>query len=137
MWLCTIQYCTILRPLKDYLNDYKFEKIVWNVSFKSRSNSSFPLFLSAPCMPMNLQLALKNSSCVAVSWTAHNRAATYTVRALGDDSVHNCTTSGNSCDITELPCGSTYEISVTATSAAGQSLPSYTGALDTGESSKV
>lgn len=88
-------------------------------------------------MPLNLQLTLKNSSCVGVSWTAQNRAATYTVHALGDDGVHNCTTSGNGCDITELPCGSTYEISVTATSSAGQSLPSYIDVLDTGESSKV
>lgn len=85
---------------------------------------------------MNLQLTLKNSSCVGVSWTAQNRAATYAVRALGGDGVHSCTTSGNSCDIAELPCGSTYEISVTATSAAGQSLPSYTDKLDTGRSSK-
>lgn len=99
--------------------------------------SLFALFLSAPCMPLNLQLTLKNSSSVGVSWTAQNRAATYAVRALGEDGVHNCTTSGNSCDITELPCGSTYEISVTATSAAGQSFPSYTDVLETGESPKL
>lgn len=88
-------------------------------------------------MPLNLQLTPKNSSSVGVSWTAQNRAATYTVRALGDDGVHNCTTSGNDCDITELPCGSTYEISVTAASFAGRSLPSYTDVLETGESSKI
>lgn len=88
-------------------------------------------------MPLNLQLTLKNSSCASVSWTAQNRAATYTVRAVAGDSVSNCSTSGNSCDITDLLCGSIYEISVTATSAAGQSLPSYTDVLETGESSKV
>lgn len=84
-------------------------------------------------MPMNLVLNPKNSSCISVSWTAYNRAATYTVSALGDDDVHTCTTSGNSCDITDLPCGSTYDVSVIAASAAGQSLPSYTDSLETGE----
>ena len=93
----------------------------------------FPPPPSAPCMPMNLQLNPKNSSCVGVSWTAHNRAAHYTVRALGDDGIHTCTTSGNSCDIADLPCGSTYEVSVTATSAAGQGLPSYTDSVETGK----
>lgn len=86
---------------------------------------------------MNLMLNPKNSSCVSVSWTANNRAATYTVSALGDDDKHVCTTSGSSCDITDLPCGSTYEVSVIATSSAGQSLPSYSDSLETGEKSKV
>ncbi|XP_039667581.1 fibronectin type III domain-containing protein 7-like [Perca fluviatilis] len=86
---------------------------------------------TAACMPMNLMLNPKNSSCVSVSWTANNRAANYTVSASGDDGQHTCTTSGNSCDITDLPCGSTYEVSVIATSAAGQSLPSYSDYLET------
>uniref|UniRef100_A0A3Q3VL23 Fibronectin type-III domain-containing protein n=1 Tax=Mola mola TaxID=94237 RepID=A0A3Q3VL23_MOLML len=86
---------------------------------------------TAPCMPVNLLLNPKNSSCVGVSWTAHNRAANYTVSALGDDGIHTCTTSGNSCDITDLPCGSTYEVSVTATSTTGQGLPSYTDSVET------
>ncbi|XP_053178492.1 fibronectin type III domain-containing protein 7-like [Scomber japonicus] len=86
---------------------------------------------TAPCMPTNLSLNPKNSSCVSVSWTANNRAATYTVSASGDDGTHICTTSGSSCDITELPCGSTYEVSVIATSAVGQSLPSYSDSLET------
>lgn len=84
-------------------------------------------------MPVNVVLDLKNSSCVSVSWTAHNRAATHTASALGDDGLHTCVTSGNSCDITDLPCGSTYEFSVIADSAAGSSLPSFTDSLETGE----
>ncbi|XP_051233612.1 fibronectin type III domain-containing protein 7-like isoform X2 [Dicentrarchus labrax] len=86
---------------------------------------------TAPCMPMNLMLNPKNSSCVSVSWTANNRAANYTVTASGDDGVRNCITSGKSCDITDLPCGSTYEFRVIATSAAGQSLPSFSESLET------
>lgn len=86
---------------------------------------------------MNLVLNPNNSSSVSVSWTASNRAATYTVSAVGDDSVHTCTTGGNSCNITGLPCGSVYEVSVTAASTAGLSLPSYTNSLETGEQWKM
>lgn len=88
---------------------------------------------SAPCMPMDLVLNPDNSSSVRVSWTASNRAATYTVSAVADDGTYTCTTSGSSCNITGLPCGSHYEVSVTASSSAGLSLPSYTENLETGE----
>ncbi|KAM4739479.1 fibronectin type III domain-containing protein 7-like [Anableps anableps] len=86
---------------------------------------------TAPCMPANLILNPKNSSIISVSWTANNRAANYTVSADGEDGRRTCTTSGNSCDITELPCGSSFEFSVTATSSAGQSLPSFSQSLET------
>ncbi|XP_056271010.1 fibronectin type III domain-containing protein 7-like [Pseudoliparis swirei] len=86
---------------------------------------------TAPCMPTNLMLNLKNSSSASVSWTANNSDATYTVSASGDDGRRSCTTGGNSCDITDLPCGSTYDVSVTATGPSGQSLPSYSDSLET------
>ncbi|XP_018527047.2 fibronectin type III domain-containing protein 7 [Lates calcarifer] len=86
---------------------------------------------TAPCMPMSLSLNPKNSSCVSVSWTASNRAATYTVNALGEDGTYTCNTTGNSCDITDLPCGSIYEVTAIASSAAGLSLPSYSVSLET------
>ncbi|XP_074491159.1 fibronectin type III domain-containing protein 7-like [Sebastes fasciatus] len=86
---------------------------------------------TAPCRPMNLMLNPKNSSCLGVSWTANNRHATYTVSASGDDGIHSCTTSGNSCDITDLPCGSTYDVSVRAASPIGSSLPSFSDSLET------
>ncbi|XP_040896696.1 fibronectin type III domain-containing protein 7-like [Toxotes jaculatrix] len=86
---------------------------------------------TAPCMPTDLSLNPKNSSCVTVSWEANNRAATYTVSAMGGDGKLTCTSPGNSCDFTDLPCGSTYEVSVIASSAAGQSLPSYSDFLET------
>uniref|UniRef100_A0A665VBB9 Fibronectin type III domain containing 7 n=1 Tax=Echeneis naucrates TaxID=173247 RepID=A0A665VBB9_ECHNA len=86
---------------------------------------------TAPCMLTNLMLDLKNASCVNVSWDANNRPATYAVSAVGDDGQHTCTTTGNSCSIADLPCGSTYEVSVTASSAAGESLPSYSDFVET------
>uniref|UniRef100_H2SS69 Fibronectin type III domain containing 7 n=1 Tax=Takifugu rubripes TaxID=31033 RepID=H2SS69_TAKRU len=116
--------------LSDLSCDGSYSVLV-TFSFKSNTKLLSALFPSAPCMPVNLQLTLKNSSAVSVSWTAQNRAATYAARAMGGGGVHNCTSSGSSCNITDLPCGSTYEISVTANSAAGQSLPSYTDVLET------
>uniref|UniRef100_A0A3Q3K3U0 Fibronectin type-III domain-containing protein n=1 Tax=Monopterus albus TaxID=43700 RepID=A0A3Q3K3U0_MONAL len=86
---------------------------------------------TAPCMPENLIVNLSNSSYIGVSWAATNRAATYTVTAVGDDGKHNCTTPGNSCVLTDLHCGSKYEISAIASSAAGQSLPSYSDFVET------
>ncbi|XP_019961794.2 fibronectin type III domain-containing protein 7-like [Paralichthys olivaceus] len=86
---------------------------------------------TAPCTPMNTMLSVKNSSCVGVSWTANNRAANYTVSAMGDDGTRTCTTTGNSCDITDLPCGSTFEVSVVAHGVTGRSLPSYYETLET------
>ncbi|XP_051929376.1 fibronectin type III domain-containing protein 7-like [Hippocampus zosterae] len=86
---------------------------------------------TAPCMPTYIQLDPKNSSCVSVSWTANNRAANYSVSAVGEDGTRTCTSSGSSCDITGLPCGSIYEVTVLATSAAGQSLSSYSETLET------
>ncbi|MEQ2305977.1 hypothetical protein AMECASPLE_003396 [Ameca splendens] len=86
---------------------------------------------TAPCTPTKPILNLKTSSIIGVSWTANNRAANYTVGADGEHARRTCTTSGNSCNITDLPCGSSFEISVTATSSAGQSLPSYSTSLET------
>ncbi|KAK5930474.1 hypothetical protein CgunFtcFv8_026703 [Champsocephalus gunnari] len=88
--------------------------------------------ITAPCMPMNLMLTQRNSSCFSVSWTPNNRLANYTVTASGDDGTRTCNTDGNSCDITDLPCGSNFEVSVIATSPAGLGLPSYSELLETG-----
>ncbi|MEQ2196341.1 hypothetical protein XENOCAPTIV_017588, partial [Xenoophorus captivus] len=90
-----------------------------------------------PCTPTKPILNSKTSSIIGVSWTANNRAANYTVGADGEHARRTCTTSGNSCNITDLPCGSSFEISVTATSSAGQSLPSYSTSLETGAKSFI
>ncbi|XP_029002496.1 fibronectin type III domain-containing protein 7-like [Betta splendens] len=86
---------------------------------------------TAPCAPTNVAHSLTNSSFVNVSWAGNNRAATYTASALGDEGQHTCTTSGSSCGIAGLLCGSDYEVSVTASTGAGQSLPSFSDFLQT------
>uniref|UniRef100_A0A3P8T914 Fibronectin type-III domain-containing protein n=1 Tax=Amphiprion percula TaxID=161767 RepID=A0A3P8T914_AMPPE len=117
--------------LSDLSCDREYTVVVTPCNEFSGCNRACRAHTKAPCMPTNLMLNPKNSSCISVSWTGNNRAANYTVTAGGDDGIHSCTTSGTTCDITDLPCGSTYQVSVTATSAAGQSLPSYTDSLET------
>jgi len=95
--------------------------------------SGLSLLLSAPCMPTDLAVAQVNESSVTVSWTAHNRAADYTVSVTGPQGARTCSSNASSCDVDDLPCGSSYNVIVVAQSAAGQSLPSYSVRLETGE----
>ncbi|XP_017578738.2 fibronectin type III domain-containing protein 7 [Pygocentrus nattereri] len=87
---------------------------------------------TAPCTPEILNLTQVNSSAVQVLWRAPNRQANYTVKAVGSGSTISCVSSGTSCDITNLPCGASYEVKAYAATTAGQSLPSYSVALETG-----
>lgn len=99
---------------------------------KSFINLLYSPVSTAPCAPEILSLTQINPSGVRVSWTAPNRQANYTVRAVGSAGTLTCWSSGTSCDISSLPCGARYEVSAYATSIAGQSLPSYSASLETG-----
>ncbi|KAK7901583.1 hypothetical protein WMY93_018352 [Mugilogobius chulae] len=85
---------------------------------------------TAACTPTGLSLTQVNSSAVTVSWTDTNRNATFVATATGANS-HSCSSGSTSCHLTGLHCGSTYEVAVTATSAAGASLPSYSEMYET------
>ncbi|XP_066548544.1 fibronectin type III domain-containing protein 7 [Amia ocellicauda] len=87
---------------------------------------------TAPCSPEILSIAQASASSFNISWSTNNKEANYTVRALGMAESHTCRTSGRSCQITGLPCGSTYDVSAIAITSVGQSLPSYTRPLETG-----
>ncbi|XP_071760127.1 fibronectin type III domain-containing protein 7-like [Centroberyx gerrardi] len=86
---------------------------------------------TAPCMPTDLTVSQKNATCITVSWTADNTNASYTVSVAGEGSTRTCTTDQNSCDITDLPCGSAYEVSAIAAGMFGNSLPSFSVSLET------
>uniref|UniRef100_A0A673CMB9 Fibronectin type III domain containing 7 n=1 Tax=Sphaeramia orbicularis TaxID=375764 RepID=A0A673CMB9_9TELE len=86
---------------------------------------------TAPCTPEDVTVNQQSDSSLTVSWTGTNRAATYTVSAVGDGDVYTCSDPGSSCDITGLPCGCTFEVSVKANSTAGQSLPSFSHSVET------
>ncbi|XP_026998952.2 fibronectin type III domain-containing protein 7 [Tachysurus fulvidraco] len=87
---------------------------------------------TAPCAPEILNITQVNSSDVQVSWRAPNKQANYTVNAFGIVSNLTCSSTSTSCSITNLPCGSTYEISIYATTTVGSSLPSYSIPMETG-----
>ncbi|KAI7794727.1 putative fibronectin type III domain-containing protein 7-like [Triplophysa rosa] len=87
---------------------------------------------TAPCMPEIMSVNHSNSSSVLVSWTSSNTAANYSVSMIGTvGDTHRCQSNGTSCQVPNLPCGSTYDVSITASSTAGESMPSYTVPLET------
>ncbi|XP_067086836.1 fibronectin type III domain-containing protein 7-like [Osmerus mordax] len=86
---------------------------------------------TAPCMSDILGISQVTNSSVSVNFTTPNRAANYTVTAAGAPDTHTCQSSGPPCVITNLPCGSAYDVSVLATTAVGQSVPSYVVTLET------
>ncbi|TRZ00552.1 hypothetical protein DNTS_008546 [Danionella cerebrum] len=66
---------------------------------------------TAPCMPEIKSVSQTNTSGVLVTWTSTNLVANYTVSVIGsvgDNRV--CKSNGSSCEVTNLPCGSIYEV---------------------------
>lgn len=99
------------------------------------THSLFSLFRKAPCMPKITGVSQTNtsSSSVLVSWTSDNTVANYTVSVMGTvGNTHICHSNGSSCLVSNLPCGSVYEVSAIASTSAGESMPSYTVPLETG-----
>ncbi|XP_016113661.1 fibronectin type III domain-containing protein 7-like [Sinocyclocheilus grahami] len=89
---------------------------------------------TAPCMPEITSVSQTNtsSSSVLVSWTSDNTVANYTVSVIGSvGDTHVCHSNDSSCLVSNLPCGSVYEVSAIASTSAGESMPSYTVPLET------
>uniref|UniRef100_A0A8C8R995 Fibronectin type III domain containing 7 n=1 Tax=Pelusios castaneus TaxID=367368 RepID=A0A8C8R995_9SAUR len=86
---------------------------------------------TAPCSPVIKNISKDALSKISVHWQANNDEAIYTVTAKGDAGLWHCTSSGNSCSITNLPCGSVFSLSAVASTTAGQSFPSYSVPLET------
>ncbi|XP_066480021.1 fibronectin type III domain-containing protein 7 [Tiliqua scincoides] len=87
--------------------------------------------VTAPCSPEIISISKDTLSVISVHWLANNDGATYTVTAKGAAGMWHCTSSGNSCTIQNLPCGSLFSISAVASTEAGHSLPSYSIPLET------
>ncbi|CAJ1072098.1 unnamed protein product%2C partial [Xyrichtys novacula] len=88
---------------------------------------------TAPCAPEINQMMQISSSTYRVFISNPNDPNTnYTVTATGRRDIHKCHTRNGSCDLTQLPCGSTYEVMAGAATMAGTSLPGYTKPLETG-----
>ncbi|XP_043080820.1 fibronectin type III domain-containing protein 7-like [Puntigrus tetrazona] len=89
---------------------------------------------TAPCMPeiTSVSQTNMNSSSVLVSWTSDNTVANYTASLIGlVGDTHVCSSNGSSCLVSNLPCGSIYEVSAIASTSAGESMPSYIVPLET------
>lgn len=88
---------------------------------------------AAPCAPEILNTMQTTNSTYRVLFTTPNTPNTnYTITAIGRYDKHTCQTKNNSCELTQLPCGSTYEVMAVATTTVGRSLPGFTKPLETG-----
>nr|XP_057925077.1 fibronectin type III domain-containing protein 7 [Doryrhamphus excisus] len=88
---------------------------------------------TAPCAPDIVNMTQSNQSSYRVLLTAPNDQNTnYTVTAVGLYDTHTCHGRNNSCELMELPCGSTYEVTAVATKTSGMSLTGYSKVLETG-----
>lgn len=88
---------------------------------------------AAPCSPEILNMTQTNSSAYRVLFTTPNNPNTkYTITAIGHYDTHTCWAKNKSCDLTQLPCGSTYEVTAVATTDVGRSLPGFSKSLETG-----
>ncbi|XP_017341938.1 fibronectin type III domain-containing protein 7 [Ictalurus punctatus] len=81
---------------------------------------------TAPCMPERVTVSPINSSSINVTWTSTNNAANYTVNVIGSAGGRlTCQSSTTFCQVNGLLCGSSYQVTSTASTAAGLSMPSY------------
>ncbi|XP_011485050.1 fibronectin type III domain-containing protein 7-like [Oryzias latipes] len=88
---------------------------------------------TAPCSPEILNMTQTGNSTYRVLYTTPNFPNTsYTITATGRYNRGSCQSKNNSCELTQLPCGTTYEVTAVATSAAGGSLPGFSKTLETG-----
>ncbi|XP_023124685.1 fibronectin type III domain-containing protein 7 [Amphiprion ocellaris] len=88
---------------------------------------------TAPCTPQIVSLTQINNSTYKVLITTPNTGDTnYTITATGRYDRHTCHSPNDRCELTQLPCGKTYEVTAVATSAVGKSLPGFSKILETG-----
>ncbi|XP_036072425.1 uncharacterized protein LOC112147737 [Oryzias melastigma] len=85
----------------------------------SECNSSVSVseFLqTAPCPPQNVNATVRCSNHSAlITWMGSPNALGYNVTAIGlGGQIHNCHTNSSSCEVTDLQCGETYSVKVTA-----------------------
>ncbi|XP_028283867.1 fibronectin type III domain-containing protein 7 [Parambassis ranga] len=88
---------------------------------------------TAPCAPEILNMTQTNNSTYRVLITTPNSLNTnYTITATGRYDKYICQSRNSTCDLTQLPCGSIYEVSAVAITTVGKSLPGYSKPLETG-----
>ncbi|XP_016331309.1 uncharacterized protein LOC107680061 [Sinocyclocheilus anshuiensis] len=97
------------------------------------SRSEITTLHSVPCVPNHIQANLScGSGVVDVSWQPSQGALSYTAVAQGSGGfASSCNSSSTTCEFSNLLCGLTYSISVTASDHVCTSTPSNSVQLDT------
>lgn len=95
---------------------------------------SIPIFSPVPCVPNQIQANLSCASGVVdVSWQPSRGAFSYTAVAQGSGGfASSCNSTNTTCEFTNLLCGLTYSISVSASDDRCTSTQSQSVGLDTG-----
>ncbi|XP_062308247.1 uncharacterized protein LOC134012721 [Osmerus eperlanus] len=91
------------------------------------SSSTFLTLQSVPCKPTSVKAALLcKPNAVAVTWERASGAAWYQAVGVTADggTQATCNNSLTFCDLTDLPCGQTYNVTVFAKDEACSSVPS-------------
>uniref|UniRef100_I3MAM6 Fibronectin type III domain containing 7 n=1 Tax=Ictidomys tridecemlineatus TaxID=43179 RepID=I3MAM6_ICTTR len=96
-----------------------------NMSCRSR------FITTGPCSPEIINISKDAFSMIHVHWRSTNNDATYTVTAQGEKGLYQCSSTGESCTLGDLPCGSVFSVTAVAETQAGWSLPSYSMPLET------
>lgn len=74
-------------------------------------------FSPAPCLPTEvvIEVDCNSNGAAMVSWNATYGTANISLTAIISGSLQTiCTTQQNSCNVTDLSCGETYNVSLTA-----------------------
>lgn len=83
------------------------------------------LLFAVPCVPTNVSVVMDCANNTAVvSWSASRGAVQYLVSAYGGQVNGTCQTSGLSCNLASLTCGSHYAVYVVAMGDNCSSIPS-------------
>ena len=94
-------------------------------------------FLAGPCPPTNVHAALQCVGNVGhVTWDAALSADLYvamTLPSIMDEHVHNCSSNGTSCSLTDLHCGETLAVTVITIERGCRSKPSEPFTFKTGQ----
>ncbi|XP_029309573.1 fibronectin type III domain-containing protein 7-like isoform X3 [Cottoperca gobio] len=81
------------------------------------ADSTVVSLTSAPCLPreVEVEVGCNPNGAAVVSWNATNGTANFSLTAIVSGSLQTiCATQQNSCNVTGLSCGETYDLSVTA-----------------------
>ncbi|KAL0966456.1 hypothetical protein UPYG_G00295510 [Umbra pygmaea] len=90
--------------------------------------------IAAPCPPQNVTISVGcENSTTSISWSSSQGALSYTAKVLGAGGEKACCSSNtSSCDITSLPCGEMYNVTVAAKGHTCNSSQSSETAFKTG-----